>query len=100
MSMTDVEQYLDDLVTEAGFEEDDDKEMILEDLEPLLYDRMLSVLPGHMEGDTRAHALSLIEKEEYDAFFVYCETMIPDFDDVMTDILETFKAEYLESFVE
>ncbi|MDR0282020.1 MAG: hypothetical protein LBI53_01490 [Candidatus Peribacteria bacterium] len=100
--LADDEQFLDELLTTAGFNpEEDDFDFLKKDLRPLLSERitlkLYEALPtegGRAEFDTMMTADEEVAPEILYAFFI---ARIPHFDDFMANIYLEFQNEYLEA---
>jgi len=103
--LTNDEQFLDELLTTAGFNfEEDDFDFLKEDLRPILSERitlkLYEALPtqeDRAEFDVMMTADEEIAPEILYAFFI---ARIPNFDNFMADIYLEFQNEYLEAMKE
>lgn len=100
--ITDEEQFLDDLLTTAGFNpEEDDFDLLKEDLRPLLADRitlrLYEALPAEKDRATFDEMMTSEEEVATEVLYAFFIARIPHFDDFMTTIYLEFQNEYLEA---
>jgi hypothetical protein len=101
-SIANDELFLDETLTLAGFNaEEDDFELLKEELRPLLEERIIlkiyQALPmeaDRAEFDRLMTSDEEVGSDEIDAFF---RAKIEDFDDFMGEVYAEFQAEYLEA---
>ncbi|MDR0650784.1 MAG: hypothetical protein LBG59_05280 [Candidatus Peribacteria bacterium] len=95
------EQFLDELLTLAGFTEQDDFEILKEDLRPLLSDRIIlkiyEALPHDTDRKTFDEMMTKEEEVTTDEIYGFLQSKITNFDDFMANIYLEFQNEYLEA---
>ncbi len=97
--MNNIRSYLLTLLQQAGFaEEEDNLDMLLEDLEPLFLDRMLSKMALKLSEDDQKTMFDLIEKGDIQGFDSHMRTNINDYDAYFEQVKNEFGKEYLEQF--
>lgn len=94
--MSDIQQFLTDLVQAAGITEPTLLKDAVEELEPHLYDRIFVTLLASLPEAEQKKAQPYIDKEKRDVLLTFFEETIPDFENRITAIIEDFADEYLE----
>ncbi|MDR2415055.1 MAG: DUF3352 domain-containing protein [Candidatus Peribacteria bacterium] len=100
--ITNDEQFLDELLTLAGFNaEQDDFELLKEDLRPLLSERIMlkiyAALPSDADRQTFDEMMTKDEEVSTEKLYEFLTSRIPNFNDFMTDMYLEFQKEYLEA---
>lgn len=90
--------FLNDTLQRAGFNPlEDDFELLREDLEPVLQERvMLRLLSALPTEDNRNKVMELLDTWKWEEAFDMMEEMIPNYEDLLGDIYQEFQDEYLE----
>lgn len=91
------EQFLDELIQEAWFEEDDDFELLKEDLRPLLQERIMMHIYQELNEEEITQVTKFLEDDKMNEFDIYVKNIIPNFDDFLMEIYAQFEDEYLEN---
>lgn len=91
------EQFLDELIQEAWFEENDDFELLKEDLRPLLQERIMMHIYQELNEKEIDDVTKFLEDDKIDEFEAYVKNIIPNFDDFLMEIYAQFEDEYLEN---
>lgn len=91
------EEFLDELVKEAGFTPDE-WVLIKEDLRPILQDRIMLSIYRELDEKQTDKVWEYLKKDKYDELTEFLKKAIPNFDDFMMEIYALFEDEYLENF--
>ena len=91
------EQFLDELVKQAGFSPDE-AVLIKDDIRPILQERIMLFIYRELDDESVNMVTTLLEQEKYDELTGYLNTVIPNFDDFMMEIYAQFEDEYLDYF--
>ena len=94
-----IEQFLDELVKQAGFSPDE-WTLIKEDLRPILQERIMLYIYKELDEKQIDQVWKYFEQEKYDELTEFLKKTIPNFDDFISEILAQFEDEYLENFKE
>ena len=94
--MNNIHDYLEKLLQQAGFTADDNLEMLIEDLEPVLIDRIISKMAARLGEDDQNHMFNLIEQWNIEGFDAFMHEKIADYDEYFGQVLNEFGKEYLE----
>lgn len=96
--MLQTDMFLNDTLQRAGFNPlEDDFELLREDLEPVLQERvMLRLLSALPTEDNRNKVMELLDTWKWEEAFDMMEEMIPNYEDLLGDIYQEFQDEYLE----
>ncbi len=90
------EQFLDELLMGAWFEESD-LDLLKEDLRPILQERIMLNIYRETNEDQQKMISNFLEKWEHDKMTSYLNSIIPNFDDFLMEIYAQFEDEYLEN---
>ena len=91
------EQFLNELVKQAGFSPDE-AVLIKDDIRPILQERIMLFIYRELDDESVNMVTTLLEQEKYDELTGYLNTVIPNFDDFMMEIYAQFEDEYLDYF--
>lgn len=91
------EEFLDELVKEAGFTPDE-WVLIKEDLRPILQERIMLSIYRELNEKQTDKVWEYLKKDKYDELTEFLKKAIPNFDDFMMEIYALFEDEYLENF--
>ena len=94
------EQFLDELLLEAWFEQEDALDLLKEDLRPLLQDRVMTHIYQELDEIQVKQVTTLLENDKIDELDSYIRKIIPDFDNFLMEIYAQFEDEYLENMKE
>lgn len=94
-----IEQFLDELVKQAGFSPDE-WTLIKEDLRPILQERIMLHIYKELDEKQIDEVWQFFQQEKYDELTEYLKSIIPDFDEFLMEIYAQFEDEYLENFVD
>ena len=95
--MEDIDMYLEDLFTEAGFHPEE-FDGLKEERRPILMSRILAKAALKLESFEREQAELYLKKGESEQFWKLCYDNISDYEEYFVSILEEFEKEYLENF--
>lgn len=90
------EQFLDELLTQVGFEEEE-LGLLKEDLRPIIQERIMLNVYRETNESQQAIISNFLEKGDYDKMTEYLQSIIPNFDDFLMEIYAQFEDEYLEN---
>jgi len=93
------EEFLDDLIKEAGFEPED-VDVIKEDLRPILQERIMLSIYSVLKDDQIEQVWKYFEQEKYSELTEFLKWVIPNFEDFISEVYAQFEDEYLENFKE
>jgi len=93
------EEFLDDLIKEAGFEPED-VDVIKEDLRPILQERIMLSIYSVLKDDQIEQVWKYFEQEKYSELTEFLKWVIPNFEDFISEVYAQFEDEYLENFQE
>lgn len=91
------EAFLDDLLLQAGFEEDAIW-LLKEDLRPILQERIILSITNELNEEDRAHFLDLLDAEQFEELNAYLKSTIPNYEVFLMEVYAQFEDEYLENF--
>lgn len=91
------EEFLDDLVKQAGFTPDE-WTLIKEDLRPILQERIMLQIYKTLTQEQIDKVWKFFEQDKYDELTEFLKKTIPNFDDFISEIYAQFEDEYLENF--
>ena len=91
------EEFLDELVKEAGFSPDE-WVLIKEDLRPILQERIMLHIYKELNEKQIEKVWQFFQQEKYDELTEFLKKAIPNFDDFLMEIYAQFEDEYLENF--
>ena len=91
------ESFLDELVKQAGFEEDD-FDMIKDDLRPILQERIVLHIYRELSEEDWNKVSDFLEHEKYEELNAFLKEKIPNYEDFIMEIYAEFEDEYLENF--
>jgi len=93
------EEFLDDLVKQAGFTPDE-WVLIKEDLRPILQERIMLSIYRELDEKQTEKVWKFFEQNKYDELTEFLKKAIPNFDNFISEIYAIFEDEYLENFEE
>ena len=93
------EEFLDDLIKEAGFEPED-ADLIKEDLRPILQERIMLSIYSVLKDEQIEQVGKYFEQEKYSELTEFLKWVIPNFEDFISEVYAQFEDEYLENFKE
>lgn len=85
------------LLEEAGFTEEDNLEMLHDDLENALLDRLNAKIMEQIPDEKHDMAGELLHNEDSSAREAFVHMYIPEYDEFLEDVCDEFAEEYLES---
>lgn len=91
------EEFLNDLVKQAGFTPDE-WVLIKEDLRPILQERIMLYIYKELDEEQIDQVGKFFEQNKYDELTEFLKEIIPNFDDFISEIYAQFEDEYLENF--
>ena len=91
------EEFLDDLVKQAGFSPNE-WVLIKEDLRPILQERIMLYIYKELDEEQIDQVGKFFEQNKYDELTEFLKEIIPNFDDFISEIYAQFEDEYLENF--
>ena len=91
------DQFLDEMLVEAWFEEDDDLDLLKEDLRPLLQERIMMHIHKELDENQVEQVTKLLEENKLDELDTYIRDIIPNYDEFLMEIYAQFEDEYLEN---
>lgn len=91
------DQFLDDMLLKAWFEKDDDLDLLKEDLQPLLQERIMLHIYQALNDDEIAEVTKFLNDNKLDDLDAYIRKIIPNYDDFLMEIYAQFEDEYLEN---
>lgn len=99
ISKTFQEEFLDELIKEAGFEPED-ADLIKEDLRPILQERIMLSIYSVITDEQIEQVWKYFEQEKYSELTEFLKWIIPNFEDFISEVYAQFEDEYLENFKE
>lgn len=93
------EEFLDELIKEAGFEPED-ADLIKEDLRPILQERLMLSIYSVLNDEQIEQVWKYFEQEKYSELTEFLKWVIPNFEDFISEVYAQFEDEYLENFQE
>lgn len=91
------DQFLDELLIKAGFEQDDDLDLIKEDLIPILQERINMHIYQAINEEQTKKITELLDENKIDEANTYIQNAIPNYDEFLMEIYAQFEDEYLEN---
>ena len=91
------EEFLDDLVKQAGFSPNE-WVLIKEDLRPILQERIMLYIYRELDEKQIEKVWKIFEQDKYEELTEFLKKAIPNFDDFISEIYAQFEDEYLENF--
>jgi hypothetical protein len=91
------EQFLDELLLDAGFSEDDNLQLLKEDLQPVLQERIMTHIYKELNDAQRHEVTKLLDANKIDELDKYLKGTISNFDEFLMEIYAQFEDEYLEN---
>lgn len=91
------DQFLDELLIKAGFEEDDDLDLIKEDLIPILQERINMHIYQTINEEQTQKITELLDENKIDEANTYIQSILPNYDEFLMEIYAQFEDEYLEN---
>lgn len=95
--MEHMDTFLYWLLDEAGFTEDDNLQMLHDDLEAALLDRINAKIMEKIPAENHEEAGELLHDEDTAKRESFVHRYIPDYDDYLEQVCDEFAEEYLES---
>lgn len=95
--MEDLDMYLEDLFTEAGFHPDEFEEL-KEEWRPILISRIIAKISLKLKPLEREQAELYLKKGDSEKFRKLCSENIPNYEKYFVSILKEFEDDYLENF--
>ena len=89
-----MEDFTSELFTKAGFEPEEFEELN-KDLEPVIWDYILTKHIEKMSPKEQNEADALLDEDDGDGFHALCLKAIPDYDEYFAKILKDFEEYYL-----
>lgn len=90
------DQFLDELIQKAGFEIEDDTELLKADLRPLLQERISLHIYQELNEEQQQKFTQLLDTDKLQEAEEYIREIIPEYDDFLMEIYAQFEDEYLE----
>ncbi len=91
------DQFLDELLIKAGFEQDDDLDLIKEDLIPILQERINMHIYQAINEEQTQKITELLDENKIDEANTYIQSILPNYDEFLMEIYAQFEDEYLEN---
>lgn len=91
------EEFLDDLVKQAGFTPEE-WELIKGDLRPILQERIMLQLYKSLPQEQVDKVWKFFEQEKYSELTNFLKKFIPNLEEFLMEIYAEFEDEYLENF--
>lgn len=91
------EEFLDDLVKQAGFTPEQ-WELVKGDLRPILQERIMLSIYKSLDEKQTDKVWEYLKEDKYNELTEFLKKAIPNFDDFMMEIYAIFEDEYLENF--
>ncbi len=91
------DQFLDELLLEAGFTSDDNLDLLKEELKPLLQERITMSIYNQLGQEQKDTVTEMLDHNQLDELNEYLETIIPDYQEKMMEVYADFEEEYLEN---
>ena len=96
LAETHEEDFLNDLLMQAGFNpEEDNFEELKDELEPILIDRIMVRVFEKLTEPQRKEVMKLFDAEKEAEALEKIEKLIPNYDEFLAGIFEEFQEEYL-----
>ena len=92
-----MDSFLYWLLTQAGFTEADNLQMLHDDLEAVLLDRLNAKIMSKIPEDKWDEAGDLLHSDDSQKWEDFVHSYIPDYDDFLASVCEEFAQEYLDS---
>ena len=90
------EDFLNDLLMQAGFNpEEDNFEELKDELEPILIDRIMVRVFEKLTDPQRKEVMKLFDAEKEAEALEKIEKLIPNYDEFLAGVFEEFQEEYL-----
>ena len=90
------EDFLNDLLMQAGFNpEEDNFEELRDELEPILIDRIMVRVFEKLTEPQRKEVMKLFDAEKEAEALEKIEKLIPNYDEFLAGVFEEFQEEYL-----
>jgi len=91
------DQFLDELLLEAGFTAEDNFDLLKEDLRPVLQERITMSIYNELNQEQRDIVTELMDSNKIDELNQYLEEIIADYQEKIMEIYADFEEEYLEN---
>lgn len=96
LAETHEEDFLNDLLMQAGFNpEEDNFEELKDELEPILIDRIMVRVFEKLTEPQRKEVMKLFDAEKEAEALEKIEKLIPNYDEFLAGVFEEFQEEYL-----
>lgn len=95
-----MQSFLENLLNEAGFTDQQQVDMLSEELEPLLIERLFTKILARVPEDEQDTFIESVEKWTPEDFDKLCRRYISNYEEVMKQSLDEFAKDYLASFEE
>ncbi len=93
-------KFIEDLVEDVGIKDQNLKQQTVEEIKPVLLDRIITWLLVKLDQKWQDLVVDLIEKQDFEAVFDYFQKNIPNFDKEYEKLLVTFAEEYLKMMMQ
>lgn len=97
--MDNIRQYIYDLLAQAGFTEEDNLEMLADDLEPVLLDRIMAKIALRLSEADQNSMYDMLDEWKAAEFHQFVAEKIENYDVYFAAILDEFTQDYLADFV-
>ncbi len=91
------EQFLDELLLEAWFTQDDNLDLLKDELRPVLQERITMSVYSELTQEQRDTVTELLDHNKPEELNEYLEDIIPDYQEKMMEVYADFEDEYLEN---
>ena len=98
MQQLEDEDFIYNLLLEAGYSPDkDDFDVLKEEIEPLLMDKIISRVFEELSNDQRKEVMKLFDAKKESEALNRIVKMIPDYDNFLEEVFQEFAEEYLRT---
>lgn len=91
------DQFLDELLMEAGFTAADNLDLLKEELKPLLQERITMSIYNQLDQEQKDTVTEMLDHNQIEELNEYLEKIIPDYQEKMMEVYADFEEEYLEN---
>lgn len=91
------DNFLDELILEAGFTTQDNLDVLKEELRPVLWTKITKSIYSQLDQEQKDTVTELLDDGKLDELNQYLEEIIPDFQEKMVEVYADFEEEYLEN---
>ncbi|MDD3262287.1 MAG: hypothetical protein PHR61_00405 [Candidatus Absconditabacteria bacterium] len=95
--MNNIQEFIVDMLIEAGFHPEDHEDLIKE-IEPILLKRIITKIALKLAPEQREEAELLLSKADSQGFNALCQKAIPNYEEYFVEILKEFEEGYLSNF--